>query len=188
MSKRGVSYFKALSIYWPLGGIQLKLGGGPDHCCCFAEGKYLAWCDVALGGQLRDLGRCHFGLRLHSHMTSVVLDGNAQVDVTVWKKFHVTFMQQLTNVWSTGMHEICAVTDRRSLWSAAHWNLSVKTTVNNVNRFVNRALRSPLESIHHDIFLVCGFHSCTFNRSLLGGAINHGIDSKYSNSTYYTYY
>lgn len=65
--------------------MQLKLGSAPDHCFCFAEGKYLAWCDVALGGQLWDLGRCHFRLRLHSHMTSVVHDGTAQVDIMVWK-------------------------------------------------------------------------------------------------------
>lgn len=65
--------------------MQLKLGSVPDHCVCFAEGKYLAWSDVALGGQLRDLGRCHFRLRLHSHTTPVVDDGTAQVDIMVWK-------------------------------------------------------------------------------------------------------
>lgn len=65
--------------------MQLKLGSVPDHCFCYAEGKYLAWCDVALEGQLWDLGRSHFKLRLHSHMTSVEYDGTAQVDIMVWK-------------------------------------------------------------------------------------------------------
>lgn len=126
MSKALCLLFLKPSIYWSLGGMQLKLGSVPDHCFCFAEGKYLAWCDVALGGQLRDLGGCHFRLRLHSHMTSVVHDGPAQVDIMVWKKFHVTFMQQLTNVWSAGAHEICPVTDRWSFLTVTLGNLSVR--------------------------------------------------------------
>lgn len=73
-----------LKVFYTL-ATQLKLGSVLDHCFCFAEGKYLAWCVVALGGQLRDLGRCHFRLRLHSHMTSAVEDGTAQVDIMVWK-------------------------------------------------------------------------------------------------------
>lgn len=64
---------------------------------------------MALEGQLWDLSKCHFKLRLHSHMTSVVRDGTAQVGMMACKTFHVTFMQHLTNVWSG---EICAVTDR----------------------------------------------------------------------------
>lgn len=68
-----------------LDGMQLKLGSMPDHCFCFAEGKYLAWCDVALGRQLGHLGRCLFRLRLHSHMTSVVHKDTAQVYIMVWK-------------------------------------------------------------------------------------------------------
>lgn len=82
MSKCTESCFKGFYIlvtWW------LKLGSVPDLCFCFAVRKYLAWCDVGLVGQLQDLGRCHFSLRLHSHMTSAVHDCTAQVDIMVWK-------------------------------------------------------------------------------------------------------
>lgn len=42
------------------------------------------------------------------------------------EKFHVTFMQQLTNVWSAGVYEICAVTDRWSFLTVSLGNLSVR--------------------------------------------------------------
>lgn len=80
MSKCTFFYLKAFSY---AGYLQLKLGSMPDHCFCFAEGKYLAWCDVALGGQLQDLGKCLFRLGLNSHMTSFMDDGVAQMDVMV---------------------------------------------------------------------------------------------------------
>lgn len=92
-------------MYWSLAGKQLKLGSVPNHCVCFAEGKYLARCDVVLGGgQLQNLSRCHFRLRLHSHMTSLLHAGAAQVDIMVWKKFHVTSMQRLSHAWSAGAY------------------------------------------------------------------------------------
>lgn len=45
-------------------------------------------------------------------------------------------MQQLTNVWSAGVQEICAGTDVPVILGN-----HCETTVNNVNKFVNTALR-----------------------------------------------
>lgn len=153
---------------WSLGGMQLKLGSVPDHCFMFCWGEIFGPCDVALGGQLRDLGRCHFRLRLHSHMTSVVHDGNAQVDVMVWKKFHVTFMQQLTNVWSAGVYEICAVTDRWSLLTVTFGNPSVRPPWITSTSLSTQRWDSPQHT-----FIILFFHpmisiaSCVL--SVLGG-------------------
>lgn len=40
------------------------------------------------------------------------------------EKFHVTSLQQLSNVWSSRMSQICAVTDHLSFLSGAFGNLS----------------------------------------------------------------
>lgn len=142
MSKHTVSYFKGLSTRWSLGGMQLKLGSVPDHCFCFAEGKYLAWCYVALGGS------CGIWLDaiLGSHDLCCVwwycTSGHYGLE-----KFHVTFMQQLTNVWSA----VVCVWDTRCDWSLVipncnSWKPECETTVNNINIFVNTALRGSSDA------------------------------------------
>lgn len=94
-----------------------------DHCFCFAEGKYLAWCDVALWGQLRDLGRCHFRLRLHSHMTSAVEEGTAQVDIMVWKS---SMSLLCSSKVMCGLLSVRYVIDRWSFLTVTVENLSVQ--------------------------------------------------------------
>lgn len=51
----------------------------------------MAWCDVALGGQLQDLDQCHLRVRLHSCMTSLGCDDSVKVGIMAGKKnlFHI---------------------------------------------------------------------------------------------------
>lgn len=76
---------------------------------CWGEIFGLAWCGP--GGQLWDLGRCHFRLRLHSHMTSVVRGGTAQEYGL--EKFHHHFhaLVDPTNVWHLSVYAMCTVVD-----------------------------------------------------------------------------
>lgn len=91
--------------------MQLKLGTVPDLCFCFAKGKYLAPCDVALGEQLWDLAGCNFRLRLGSHMTSVVKYSVKQTDL-VMNIFIQIFLKHLSNMPSLPLtYKVCNMPD-----------------------------------------------------------------------------
>lgn len=69
-------------------------------------------------------------------------------------------MRQLSNVWSPGEHDTCTVTDR---WTF----LECQTTMNNVNRFVNTALRFPSKTFITVFFPAVWFSSHAVNSALL---------------------
>lgn len=81
-------------------------------------------------------------------------------------------MQPLTNVWSAGVYEIRAASDRWPFLTVTPWKPECETTVNDFNTFVNTAMRFSSKTFimiffHHEISIA----SCAFGHmpSLVAG-------------------